>query len=88
MLAGDDPRHARAGDQLGQVAVPVRRAGQRQDHDRRDDRRACWAATIFVPYAVEVERPDHGACTTRCTITRSSGHDAGPLQAIEWTPAG
>ena len=29
-------RRARPLDQLGQVALPLRRAGQRQDHDRRD----------------------------------------------------
>ena len=70
-------RRARPRDQLGQVALPLRRAGQRQDDDRRDDLPACSAATSTCRSRWR-SKGRSWWCTIRCTTTRWSEPD--PLE--------
>ena len=67
-------RHARSRHQLGQVAVPVRRAGQRQDDDRRDDLAdARWrTSTCRTPWRSKARS---WWSTTRSTTGRGSEED-------------
>ena len=63
LLAGArarDDRPDRAGHQLGQVAVPLRRVGQRQDGHGRDHRAAARRVDLRA-VRDRGRRPDHGA---------------------------